>query len=136
MTASANVVGTCKVTMPPGVLNFGVIDPSGTTTTVASTTFAMKCTKSVVSTAATDDGGLNSLGGVKRMQHSAVPTAFLPYTLTYSGDTGFVGQGFGPTATAATVTVTGTVAPADYQNALVTAAGQTYNDVVTVTVNP
>jgi|tagenome__1003787_1003787.scaffolds.fasta_scaffold20982021_3 spore coat protein U-like protein len=135
VSMSATVIGTCKVTTPPGILDFGNIDPSGTSNVTASITFSIKCTKNTVSTAATDDGGSNFLGS-KRMKHSGTPTAFLPYSISYSGDTGFTGQGFGPAAPAHNVTVNGSILPAQYQNALVTAAGEIYSDIVTITVNP
>jgi hypothetical protein len=135
LSLSTNVIGTCKVTTPPGVLDFGTINPSGASNVTASITFAMKCTKGTISTAASDNGGLN-FSGTKRMKHSVTATAFLPYTVGYSGDIGFTGKGFGVAALAQTVTVTGTVTPAQFQNALVTAAGQVYSDTVTITVNP
>lgn len=135
LTPGATVVGTCKVKTAPGILNFGSIDPSGASNVTASTSFSMQCTKSTVSTAATDNGGANFSAGTKRMKHSVTATAFLPYTITYSGDTGFTGQGFGA-ATTKTVTVNGTITPAQFQNALVTTGVQIYSDTVTVTVNP
>jgi spore coat protein U-like protein len=135
LSMAANVVGTCKVTTPPGILNFGTIDPSGATTVTATMTFAMKCTKRTVSTAASDNGGLN-FSGTKRMKHSVTTTAFLPYSITYSGDTGFTGQGFGVAAGAQTVTINGSITPAQFQNARATVAGQVYSDTVTITVNP
>lgn len=132
---STNVIGTCKVITAPATLDFGTIDPSGASNATASITFTMKCTKGTVSTAASDDGGL-FFAGTKRMQHSATVTAFLPYALVYRGDIGFTGQGFGVAASAQTVTITGSVTPAQFQNALVTTAGQIYSDTVTITVNP
>lgn len=135
LSLSADVTGTCQVTSAPGLLNFGTIDPSGASNVVASTTFAMKCTKSTVSTAASDNGGLY-FSGTKRMRHSVTPTAYLPYAISYSGDVGFTGQGFGGAAAAQTVTVNGTVTPAQFQNALVTTGAQVYSDTVTITVNP
>jgi spore coat protein U-like protein len=135
LSLSTNVTGTCKVTASPGVLDFGTIDPSGGSNVTASVSFAMKCTKGTISTAASDNGGLN-FSGTKRMKHSVTATAFLPYAIAYSGDVGFAGQGFGVAALAQTVTVTGTVTPAQYQNALVTTAGQVYSDTVTITVAP
>jgi hypothetical protein len=135
LTPSATVVGQCKVTSPPGILNFGTIDPSGIVNVTASTSFSMKCTKNTLSTAASDNGGLN-FSGTKRMKHSVTATAFLPYAVVYSGDTGFTGQGFGAAAAAQTVTVTGTITPAQFQRALVTTAAQLYSDTVTITVNP
>ena len=135
LSLSTSVIGTCKVTSPPGVLDFGTIDPSGGSNATASTAFAMKCTKGTISTAASDDGGLN-FSGTKRMRHSVTATAFLPYAIAYSGAIGFTGQGFGVAALAQTVTVSGTVTAAQFQNALVTLAGQAYIDTVTITVNP
>lgn len=135
LSLSTNVIGTCKVTLPPGVLDFGTIDPSGGSTVTASTTFAMKCTKGTISTAPGDDGGLN-FSGTKRMQHSVTPTAYLPYAVSYSGAAGFTGQGFGVAALAQTVTVNGSVTPAQFQNALVTTGAQNYRDLVVITVNP
>jgi hypothetical protein len=132
---STIVVGTCKVTSPPGILDFGSIDPSGSSIVTAVTTFSMKCTKGTISTAATDSGGLNFSGG-KRMRHSASATEFLPYAIIYSADAGFAGQGFGAATLAQTVTVSGTVTTGAYRNALVTTAGQVYSDVVTITINP
>jgi len=135
LSLSTNVIGTCKVTSPPSVLNFGAIDPSGGSNVTATTTFAMKCTKGTISTAASDDGGMN-FSGTKRMKHSVTPSAFLPYSVVYSGAVGFTGQGFGVAALAQTITVNGTVTPAQFQNALMTVAGQFYSDTVTITVNP
>jgi spore coat protein U-like protein len=135
LSMSTNVIGTCKVTTPPGVLDFGTIDPSGSSNVTVSTTFAMKCTKGTIATAASDNGGLN-FSGTKRMKHSVTTTAFLPYAIAYSGNVGFAGQGFGALNLAKIVTVTGTITPAQFQNALVTTAGQVYSDTVTITVNP
>jgi hypothetical protein len=135
LTASAFVAGQCKVTSPPATLNFGTIDPSGAANVTATTSFSMMCTKGTISNAASDNGGSN-FSGTKRMKHSATPTAFLAYAVAYGGDAGFTGQGFGVAAVAHTVTVTGTVTPAQFQNALVTKAGQQYSDTVTITVSP
>ena len=135
LSLSTNVIGTCQVTTAPGVLNFGTIDPSSVNNITASTTFAMKCTKGTLSTAASDNGWLN-FSSTKRMKHSVTAAAFLPYAISYSGAVGFNGQGFGAAALAQTVTVSGTITPAQFQNALVTTAGQVYSDTVTITVNP
>ncbi len=132
----ANVVGTCKISSSPGLLDFGLIDPSGAGNVTVSASFVMKCTKGTLSGAATDDGGLNNLAGGKRMQHSVTATAFVTYSVAYSSDAGFTGQGFGPAAATRTITVTGTITPAQFQNALVTTGLQRYSDTVTITVNP
>jgi hypothetical protein len=136
LSLASTVVGTCKVTTAPGTLDFGTIDPSGGSNVTAMISFSMKCTKDTVSTAATDDNGLNFSGGTKRMKHSVTATAFLPYAISYSGDLGFTGQGFGGAAGARTVTVNGTITQAQFQNALVTTGVQLYSDTVTITVNP
>jgi spore coat protein U-like protein len=139
LTVNAKISGVCKVTTAPGTLDFGTIDPSGAANATASATFVMKCTNGTLSTAATDGagaGGLPSSGGFKRMQHSVIATAFLPYAIVYAGDTGFAGAGFGGAAATKTVTINGTVLVADYASALATTGVQVYADTVTITVNP
>lgn len=135
LTVNAKILGTCKVTTAPGTLDFSTIDPTGASNATASTTFAMKCTNGTVSTAATDDGGLHNSSG-KRMQHSATGSAFLPYSISYSNDTGFTGAGFSGGAGTRTVTINGIVTPANYADALVTGAAEVYADTVVITVNP
>ena len=93
----------------------------------------MKCSNGTTSTAATDDGGLN-FSVTKRMKHSVTATAFLPYAIAYSGDTGFAGAGFGGAGTP--VTINGTITPAQYAGALATTGAEVYADTVTITVNP
>src|SRR5277367_4787395 len=134
LPVTPTILGTCKVTTAPPALNFGSIDPSGLANVTTTTTFAMKCTNGTASTAASDDGGLHASAGVKRMVHSVTATAFLPYAIAYPCATGVAGAGFGAAAT--TVTITGTITPAQFQNALVTTGAQTYNDTVTITVAP
>jgi spore coat protein U-like protein len=139
LTVNAKISGLCKVTTAPGTLDFGLIDPSGLANATASATFVMKCTNGITSTAATDGGatgGLHNGGGFKRMQHSVTATAFLPYAITYSNDTGLVGTGFGAGGATQTVTVNGTVLVADYAGALATTGAEVYADTVTITVNP
>ena len=133
LTVNAKILGTCKVTTAPGTLDFGTIDPSGGANATASTTFIMKCSNGTTSTAATDNGGLN-FSVTKRMKHSVTATAFLPYSIAYSNDSGFVGTGFA--STSQTVTINGTVTPANYAGAVATTGAQVYADTVTITVNP
>lgn len=136
LTVNAKISGLCKVTAAPATLDFGTIDPSGVANATATTTFTMKCSNGTTSTAATDDSGLNFSGGTKRMQHSATGTAYLPYAIAYSNDTGFAGAGFGGAAASQTVTIDGTITPAQYAGALATTGAQVYADTVTITVNP
>jgi hypothetical protein len=135
LTVNAKISGVCKVTTAPGTLDFGTIDPSGAANATASTTFVMKCTNGVTSTAATDDNGLN-FSVTKRMQHSVTATAFLPYAIAYVNDTGFAGAGFAAAAASRTVTINGTITPAQYGGALQTTGAEIYADTVTITVNP
>lgn len=134
LTVNAKVSGVCKVTTAPGTLDFGTIDPSGAANATASTTFVMKCSNGVTSTAATDDNGLN-FSVTKRMQHT-VAGNFLPYAIAYVNDTGFAGAGFAAAAGSRTITINGTVTPAQYTGALATTGAQIYADTVTITVNP
>jgi spore coat protein U-like protein len=135
LTVNAKISGVCKVTTAPGTLDFGTIDPSGGANATATTTFVMRCSNGVTSTAATDNNGLN-FSTTKRMQHSVTATAFLPYAITYSNDTGFAGAGFAGAATSQTITINGTVTPAQYAPATATTGAQVYADTVTITVNP
>ncbi len=134
LTVNAKISGVCKVTTAPGTLDFGTIDPSGGANATASATFVMKCSNGTTSTAATDDNGLN-FSGTKRMQHT-VAGNFLPYAIAYVNDSGFAGAGFGGAAAAQTVTINGTITPAQYAGALATTGVQVYADTVTITVNP
>ena len=136
LPVTAKVSGKCNVTTGPGTLDFGTIDPSSGSNATATQTFVMKCSNGTVSTAATDDGGLHNSAGQKQMVHSANGAAFLPYGVTYSNDTGFTGAGFGAAAASQTVTINGTITPAQFSGALATTGAQTYNDTVTITVNP
>lgn len=135
LSTAATVAGTCKVIAAPGVLDFGTIDSTAASDAAASTTFLIKCTKGTASAAASDDGGLYFAAG-RRMRHSVNATTFLPYAVSYSGDAGFVGAGFGSAAPSQLVRITGAITPAQFQNAFVTAVGQVYVDTVTITVNP
>ncbi len=135
LTVNAKISGLCKVTTAPGTLDFGTIDPSGGSNATAIATFAMKCTNGTTSTAATDDNGVN-FSVTKRMKHSVTATAFLPYAITYSNDTGFSGAGFAGAAASQTVTINGVITPAQYAGALATTGAQVYADTVTITVNP
>ena len=135
LTVNAKISGVCKVTTAPGTLDFGTIDPSGAVNATATTTFVMKCTNGVTSTAATDNNGL-FFSVTKRMQHSVTATAFLPYAIAYVNDIGFAGAGFAGAAASQTVTINGTIPPAQYAGALQTTGAQIYADTVTITVNP
>lgn len=75
-----------------------------------------------------DDDGLYETGpDQNRMRHTITPTEYLPYSLTLSPTSGTI-----PKNDDQTLTITGTVRGADYQDAL---AGN-YSDTVTLTISP
>ncbi len=136
MTVNAKILGVCKISTSPTLMDFGTIDPSGAANVTQTSTFAFKCTNGTTSTAPTDVGS-NDIAGVKQLKHSVTATALIPYAVAYSANaTGTVGAGFAAGAAATTVTVTGTITPANFNNALATTGAQIYTDVVTITVNP
>lgn len=134
LPVQAKILSVCKVTTAPGTLDFLTIDPSSVANATATTSLIMKCSNGTTSTAATDDNGLY-FNVTKRMQHTTVGN-FLAYAVAYVNDSGFAGTGFGGAATTRTVTINGTITPAQFQNALATTGAQVYTDTVTITVNP
>jgi len=133
LTVNAQILSVCKVTVAPGVLNFGTIDPSTLVNAVAATSLTMKCSNGTVATAPTDDNGLH-FAVTKRMLHPVLANTFLPYAVAYVVPA-FTGAGFGAAAASGTVNINGTITPAQFQNAVAT-AGANYTDTVTITVNP
>ena len=133
MPVSATVLSTsvCKFNAPGSTtLPFGTIDPSGAANATATGSLVIRCGGSASSAtfAITDDSGLHSTGaGAYRMQHAVTATAFLGYSVGYSPQTATI-----PKNTNQTITVTGTVTPTQYGNAI---AGN-FTDTVTVTVSP
>ena len=130
MSVSATVLSKSNCKFPNGAISlaFGVIDPSGSSSAIASTSTTFSCGGSAATATflITQDGGLNNASG-NRLQHTTVPGAFLPYSLNLSPSTGTV-----PKSVTQTLTITGTIAPADYQQAI---AGN-YADTVTLTISP
>ncbi len=130
MSVSATVLSKSNCKFPNGsiVLAFGVIDPSGLSNAIASTSTTFSCGGSTATATflITQDGGLHNASG-NRLQHATVPGAFLPYSLNLTPSTGTV-----PKIVTQTLTITGTIVPADYQQAI---AGN-YADTVTLTISP
>jgi spore coat protein U-like protein len=129
LTVSATVNGTCKFSAGSATLAFGAIDPSNTSAATATTSITYKCTKGTAATGVTAGDGLHLSGGSKRV---ALPgdADFMTYTLTLTGGTQ-TGTGFGA-AQDKTLTIDGTIAVADFQNATAGA----YTDQVVLTINP
>jgi hypothetical protein len=132
MAVTAQITGVCKIIAPVSALSFGAIDPSGVANVTTTATFTTKCSNGTVETASTDNSGNNAVGAQKRMQTTAPAGNFLAYGVAYAGDT-TTGQGFGAAIVANTVTITGTITPAQFQNAV---ANATYTDTVVITVAP
>jgi spore coat protein U-like protein len=110
-------------------LAFGSIDPSSLAPVTATASMTFRCTgSSAVATyfVASDDGLYETGVGAPRMRHATSPANYLPYTLNLP-QTASV-----PRNTVTTLTITGTVAVADFQNALAGA----YADTVVMTMTP
>jgi spore coat protein U-like protein len=115
-------------------LNFGILNPANSTPVSVSTSVNFNCYRFFQPTvfSITDDGGLYETGpNIRRMRNTTHPSEYLPYGLTLNPTTGTLNfwEGiFGSN----TLTITGTVLAADYQNAFV----GDYNDTVTITIAP
>ena len=133
VSVGATIVSTgfCWITTNGANLDFGVLDPGNPVDVTASTTLNFRCLGfSSVTYAITDDDGLYDTGpDGNRMRHSAVPAAYLPYSLDINPRSATIS--WSPFVLR-TFTVSGTVRGADYQAA---AAGN-YSDTVVVTINP
>ena len=133
MPVSATILSTsnCRFNVPKSTtLAFGTIDPSGLSNATTTGSLVVRCGGSAANAtfALTDDSGLNETGvGAYRMQHSVTATAFLGYSVSYAPQGATI-----PKNTNQTITITGTVTPAQFGNAI---AGN-YTDTVTVTVSP
>ena len=130
LAVSATVSGVCKFFTPARTMNF-TIDPSSASAIAGVMTGAVeyKCTKDTAATGVTAGNGNNFSGG-RRMSDGGATPVFLPYSLTVAGGTQ-TGTGFGA-GEQKTLTVTGSVAVADFANL---PAG-TYTDSVTLTLAP
>ncbi len=130
LTVSAVVVSNsnCRFMTGASTLNLGAIDPSGTAARTASVNVRLRCTGALFTAwGISNDDGLYGLGtNALRMRHATVPGEYLAYSLTYpKNGTAFFGL-------QQTITVTATVAAADYQNARVGA----YSDTVVLSLLP
>lgn len=120
----------CKFTTSRANLDFGTLDPGSTGDATAKTYINFRCMGSakVATFTISDVGGLNDNAQQNhRMQNSGIATEFLPYTLELNPTSGSV-----PKNTEQTLTVTGTVKAAHYQNAFV----GDYQDTATITIAP
>lgn len=132
MVVSAVVLtrSNCRFLTGAATLPFGTIDPSSGTTATASTTMRFWCVGFRGSTtfAVVADDGSNSPGaGLRRMRHTGTPTEYLPYNLSITPSSGTL-----PWLATQTITVSGTITPAQFQNA----KQGGYSDTVLVSLYP
>lgn len=133
MAVSAVVVSksNCRFsTAGASTLNFGLLNPSSTTSVSVSTTRTFRCggSASTATYAFTADDGANALGaGLRRMRHGTVTTEYMRYALTLSPASGTVAKNV-----TQTLTITGTVTPSEFADVLAGA----YSDTVTLTLSP
>lgn len=130
VSASVLSKNVCRFqTTGPTALPFGGINPTGTSPITTGTTLQYRCNGSdaVVSWSVGSDDGLYEAGaGQPRMRHATVTTAFLPYTLT------FPAAGTVPRNTITNMSISATITPSAYANALVGA----YADTIVLTLQP
>lgn len=111
-------------------LLLGDLDPSMGGDVEKTVTLQFRCVGSApqASFSLSHDDGLYETGpGVLRMQHEALPGAYLPYSLSLSPERGTV-----PKNDAVTLSITGRVKGTDYQDA----AMGGYADTVVITLLP
>lgn len=110
-------------------LAFGNISPASGTPATASASLAFSCGGAAlsVSYALNQDSGMYKTGpNANRMKHATL-AAYLPYTFTLTPSSGTVAKNV-----TQNVTVSGSVAPADFQGATM----GVYADTVVITLNP
>lgn len=131
LTLSATVLSknVCKFNSTATALNFGTIDPTSSSPVTVSLSLSYRCNGSdpVATWSVGSDDGLHETGpGQPRMQHTTSPAFYLPYSLS------FPASGNAPRNVNQTMTVTGTVAPANFAAAI---AGS-YSDTLVLSILP
>lgn len=114
-------------------LNFGTLNPANDTPVSSSASVTFNCYRLFQPTvfSITDDGGLYKTGpNNRRMRNTSHLTEYLPYSLSLTPATGTIT--FWDGLVGKTLTITGTVAATDYQNAFV----GNYTDTVKITIAP
>jgi len=132
LTVTATVLSKnqCKFSTKSLALDFQTIDPSAAAAKTATATATFVCNGNAATAAyvvSADDGKYRSAPGARRMRGVAATTEFLPYSLSWSPGSGTV-----PKGAFVSVTFTGSVAPADFQQA----RSDSYSDTVILTVAP
>lgn len=110
-------------------LAFGNIDPSSGSNATAAASLTIRCggASPQVSYALTHDSGLYETAvNANRMKHATL-NEYIPYSFALTPSSGTM-----PKKTDQVISITGTITPANFQNAMMGA----YSDTVLVTVNP
>ena len=126
VTVTANVVGTCGFDTANATLAFGALDPSIGGPVNGSALVNLWCTNGQGYTI-TDNDGTNPAGTTHQMDNTGTPGNYIAYTFNYAA----TGTGTGRTVLIP-LAISGTVAFAAYQNALV----GDYSDTVVLTITP
>lgn len=131
LTLSAVVLSknVCRFSSTATALNFGNIDPTTTSPVTVTLSLSYRCNGSdaVATWSVGSDDGLHETGpGQPRMQHTTSPAFHLPYSLS------FPTSGSAPRNVNQTMTVTGTIAPANFAAAI---AGS-YSDTLVLSILP
>ncbi|MHB8895788.1 MAG: spore coat protein U domain-containing protein [Candidatus Geothermincolia bacterium] len=132
VAVSATVISksNCKFATNAAALGFGTLDPANPVNVTRTATLTVRCGGSSANATylITDDDGLHESGpGAERMRHTVTLTEFLPYGFSYAPASATITKN-----TNQTITITGMVTGANYQNALV----GNFADTVTLTVVP
>ena len=132
VSVSATVLSksNCKFRTSAAALPFGTLDASLAVDRVVSATLDFRCQGSapIASFIFSSDDGMNESGPNRpRMRHATVPAEYLPYSLGLSPASGSIEKGV-----TGTLTLTGTITPADVAGAI---AGS-FSDTVTRTLQP
>lgn len=132
VSVGATVVSNnnCRFRAPgSATLAFGNINPSSSANATASATLTIRCggASPLVSYALSHNSGLHETGvNLNRMKRGPL-NDYLPYTLTLTPSSGTMARNVNRT-----ITLTGTVTPASFQNAAMGA----YGDTVVITLSP
>lgn len=113
----------------PTAVDFGAIDPSGTADRTVSVNIPFRCQgrDQMATYSVTSDGGLApGANNQPRMQHATQPGEFLPYQVNLPQSATI------PRNTEQMLSISATVTPVGYANALV----GSYADTITLTINP
>ncbi|RLJ63714.1 spore coat protein U domain-containing protein [Sulfurisoma sediminicola] len=122
----------CKFNAPgTATLAFGNVDPASGSPATASTSLVLRCGGAAASATFNlthDSGQWETAPNANRMKHAtASPAEYMAYTLTLTPQSATI-----PKNTDQTITIDGSIAPADFQNASM----GSYADSVVITLNP